>query len=126
MKEKDLAMTAVSSPSPSPASQSSDDPPSSIFHPRSLALHSQSSVLSPNHLLFQIADIPILLTSEIPDLKLKIEGAKKDFLINEADPDVTVGYPGDLSKATWGESSSTQCPGKCMIRMGLTFSGSPR
>ncbi len=64
---------------------------------------SQSSALIAQHFFLKIADIQILLTSEISDLKLKIEGTKKDFLTDEADPDVTAWVSWkDLSEATWG------------------------
>lgn len=103
MKEKDQAMGAASSRSPSLTPESLGDLQSSILHPRSFALRSQSSSLSPQHFLLKIADIIIDVISAAPDVKLHVEGARKDFLTDGADPDATVRVSWkDLSNETRG------------------------
>jgi len=49
-----------------------------------------------DRLSLRIADITIGLLCEDPEMQLKVEGATKAFLVEEADPDVTV-------RAAWGE-----------------------
>jgi hypothetical protein len=61
------------------------------------------SALAPQSCFLKVADIIIALISNTSNLRLHVEGAKKDFLINEVDPDVTLRAAWkDLSKETWG------------------------
>ena len=66
------------------------------FSSRSSALVTQSYAL-------EIADIVIAVFGDIPEIKLQVEGAKKDFLIDKGAPDVTVRAAWkDLSNEAWG------------------------
>jgi len=58
----------------------------------------QSSVLSPQSMSLRIGDITIHLFTEDPEMKLQVEGAIRDFLVDEAQPNIRV-------RAAWAELS---------------------
>ena len=99
IEKSELADNSVHSP------QSSALPIDSVLSPQSSLLSTQPSVLSPQHFYVRIADITIALIGDGPELKLHVEGPTKQFLIDPADPDVSV-------RAAWGDLSVENGRGK--------------
>jgi hypothetical protein len=64
----------------------------------------QCSVLSPQSLFLSIADITINLFTDDLEMKLQVERATRDFLVDEPEANLTVRAAwDDLSKRTWGK-----------------------
>jgi hypothetical protein len=62
-----------------------------------------SSLLSTQSLSLKIADINISISTDDPEMRLQVEGALKDFLVHEMEPDTKIRAEWrDLSRGTWG------------------------
>jgi hypothetical protein len=71
---------------------------------QSLLLSPQHSALSTQHFLLRIGGINLALLGDDPGLRVEVEGATKNFLIAEAEPQVRIkARLGDLSEESGGE-----------------------